>query len=135
MDDATLEGLGLIVRFFGLQMVDAVSIALHRGEILGLIGPNGSGKTTLVNVLCGQLAPTGGRIDCEGVDVTTLSPRERARCGIARSFQIVRVFSHLTVHENVEMGAVAHGASCRSAQRRADALLPTWSSCTGSCGW
>ena len=119
----TLEGHRVSVDFVGLRALDNVSITLHRGEILGLIGPNGSGKTTLVNVLCGQLAPSGGRTRCNGEDITCLPPREISRRGVARTFQIVRVFANLTVRENVEVAAVAHGASRRAARREADELL------------
>ena len=76
MTDQTLEGHALSVDFVGLRALDTVSIELHRGEIVGLIGPNGSGKTTLVNVLCGQIAPTRGRIRCNGEDITSLPPRK-----------------------------------------------------------
>ena len=121
--DTTLEGHRLCVNFVGLRALDAVSIQLHRHEILGLIGPNGSGKTTLVNVLCGQIAPAEGRTYCNGRDITSLPPREISRRGVARTFQIVRVFANLTVRENVEVATVAHGASRRAARREADALL------------
>ncbi len=123
MTDTTLAGHELSVDFVGLRALDAVSIELDRGEILGLIGPNGSGKTTLVNVLCGQIAPTSGRAFCNGQDITALTPREISLRGVARSFQIVRVFANLTVRENLEVAAVSHGASRRAAQRQADALL------------
>ena len=123
MTDQTLEGHALCVNFVGLRALDTVSIELHRGEIVGLIGPNGSGKTTLVNVLCGQIAPARGRIRCNGEDITSLPPREVSRRGVARTFQIVRVFANLTVRENVEVAAIAHGASRRLAGRQADTLL------------
>lgn len=123
MSDTTLEGQRLCVNFVGLRALDTVSIELHRGETLGLIGPNGSGKTTLVNVLCGQIAPAEGRTFCNGMDITSLPPREISRRGVARTFQIVRVFANLSVRENVEVAAVAHGASRNVARREADALL------------
>ena len=121
--DTTLEGHGLCVNFVGLRALDTVSLALHRREILGLIGPNGSGKTTLVNVLCGQIAPDEGQAYCNGREITALPPREISRRGVARTFQIVRVFANLTVRENVEVAAVAHGASRRAARRDTDELL------------
>jgi len=103
--------------------LDGVSLGLIPGEILGLIGPNGSGKTTLLNVLTGQVAPLAGRILCQGEEITGLKPREIARKGVARSFQIVRLFHNLTVRENVEAAAVAQGASRPLAQQKADGLL------------
>jgi branched-chain amino acid transport system ATP-binding protein len=93
------------------------------GEILGLIGPNGSGKTTLVNVITGQIAPIEGRVRCNGEDITGLPPRRIAARGIARSFQIVRLFRQLTVRENVEAGAIARGLGRPAAGRLADGLL------------
>jgi branched-chain amino acid transport system ATP-binding protein len=123
MSETTLKGCELCVDFVGLRALDSVSIELHRGEILGLIGPNGSGKTTLVNVLCGQVAASAGRTLCNGEDITRLPAREISKRGIARSFQIVRVFGNLTVRENVEAAAVSHGASRRDGQRLADDLL------------
>ncbi len=127
MSDPTLRGTELSVDFLGLRALDRVSIELHVGEILGLIGPNGSGKTTLVNVLCGQIQPSGGHAYCNGEEITALPPRKIAKRGIARSFQIPRVFSNLTVAENIETAAVAHGASRPAGQRLADALLAEFS--------
>lgn len=127
MSDPTLRGSELSVDFLGLRALDRVSIELHIGEILGLIGPNGSGKTTLVNVLCGQIQPSSGHTFCNGEDITALPPRKVAKRGIARSFQIPRVFSNLTVGENIETAAVAHGASRPTGQRLADALLDEFS--------
>jgi ABC-type branched-subunit amino acid transport system ATPase component len=123
MTDITLKGSGLSVEFVGLRALDDVSIELGTGEILGLIGPNGSGKTTLVNVLCGQIAPASGYTFCNGKEITGLTPAQISRCGVARSFQIVRVFSNLSVRENIEVAAVSHGASRRRGQREADVLL------------
>lgn len=123
MSDRTLRGAELSVNFFGLRALDRVSIEIQTGEILGLIGPNGSGKTTLVNVLCGQTPPSSGSTYCNGENITALPPRKVAKRGIARSFQIPRVFSNLTVGENIETAAVAHGASRRAGQQAAGALL------------
>jgi ABC-type branched-subunit amino acid transport system ATPase component len=120
---STLKGLHLSVDFLGLRALDGVSIEFGQGEILGLIGPNGSGKTTLVNVLCGQIAPTAGQIFCNGENITALPPRKVARKGIGRSFQLVKVFPNLTVYENVEVAAVAHGLSRRAAREETWALL------------
>jgi branched-chain amino acid transport system ATP-binding protein len=118
-----LETHRISVEFAGLRALDGVSLRLEPGEILGLIGPNGSGKTTLINVITGQLQPIDGRVVCRGNDITGLAPREVAAHGIARSFQIVRLFSKLTVRENVEAGAIAHGLRRRAARAVADRLL------------
>jgi branched-chain amino acid transport system ATP-binding protein len=118
-----LEIHRISVEFAGLRALDGVSLRLEPGEILGLIGPNGSGKTTLINVITGQLQPIDGRVVCRGNDITGLAPREVAAHGIARSFQIVRLFSKLTVRENVEAGAIARGLGRRAARAVADHLL------------
>jgi len=123
MADATLEASRIAVEFAGLRALDGVSLVLRQGEILGLIGPNGSGKTTLVNVLTGQVRPSAGSVRCAGEPITGLAPPAIARRGVARSFQIVRLFGNLTVRENLEAAAVAQGAGRREAAARADALL------------
>ncbi len=123
MADATLEASRIAVEFAGLRALDGVSLTLRQGEILGLIGPNGSGKTTLVNVLTGQVRPSSGSVHCAGEPITGLAPPAIARRGIARSFQIVRLFTNLTVRENLEAAAVAQGAGRREAAVRADLLL------------
>jgi ABC-type branched-subunit amino acid transport system ATPase component len=120
---AALEVAAVSVEFAGLRALDGVSLRLEPGEIVGLIGPNGSGKTTLINVITGQLAPIEGRVLCNGDDITGLVPRKIAARGIARSFQIVRLFRHLSVRENVEAGAVARGLGRPAAGRVADHLL------------
>jgi branched-chain amino acid transport system ATP-binding protein len=118
-----LETHRVSVEFAGLRALDGVSLRLEPGEILGLIGPNGSGKTTLINVMTGQLRPIEGRVLCRGADITGLAPRKVAAHGIARSFQIVRLFRNLTVRENVEAGAIAHGLGRPTARAAADRLL------------
>ena len=123
MPASVLEAVGVSVEFAGLRALDRVSLRLEPGEILGLIGPNGSGKTTLVNVLTGQLAPIEGRVLCAGEDITALAPRKIAARGIARSFQIVRLFRNLTVRENVEAGAIARGLGRPAARAVAERLL------------
>jgi branched-chain amino acid transport system permease protein len=85
----------------GLIAVDKVSLALRRGEILGLIGPNGSGKTTLLGCIAGTHEATAGRVRMGKRDLTGLEPHEIARLGIGRTFQTVRLFANMTVLENV----------------------------------
>ena len=105
--------------FRGLRALDGVSIGVEEGEIVGLIGPNGSGKTTLLNLASGVLRPTSGRISVGGVDATGHWPHDFARLGVGRTFQQVRLFTEMTVAENVEVGAVARGQDAA----RVDALL------------
>jgi branched-chain amino acid transport system ATP-binding protein len=114
-----LTAQAVSVRFGGLVAVDQVSIALQRGEILGLIGPNGAGKTTLVNVLSGFQRPQTGTIVIGERDCTRLRRHDFPRAGVVRTFQAVRLFRGLTVSENVEIGYVGQGLSRGEARRRA----------------
>jgi branched-chain amino acid transport system ATP-binding protein len=100
-----------------------VSLELSRGEVVGLIGPNGAGKTTLVNVVTGFDVPTSGTVELEGREITRWRPYRRGRAGLARTFQHGHLFRGLTVRENVEVSALAGGASAREARRRAEELL------------
>jgi branched-chain amino acid transport system ATP-binding protein len=99
-----LEARGLVKAFGGLRAVDDMSIALQRGELLGLIGPNGAGKTTLFNLLAGSLRPSAGAILINGLDMTRAGPEERIANGVGRTFQIPRPFAEMTVLENVLTG-------------------------------
>jgi ABC-type branched-subunit amino acid transport system ATPase component/ABC-type branched-subunit amino acid transport system permease subunit len=92
---------GVSKRFAGVMAIDDVSIELREGEILGMIGPNGAGKTTLFDIVSGFLVPDRGRVLLDGRDLAGLRPQERARLGLARSFQNARLFSSLTVHQTV----------------------------------
>ena len=92
-------------KFSGLLAVDGASLSVQAGHITALIGPNGAGKTTLFAMISGFLAPSAGRIFHRGRDITGVPPYRLARRGIARTFQIVRPFAGLTVHENIAVGA------------------------------
>ncbi len=91
----------LTKNFGGLCAVDKISFSLYAGEIVGLIGPNGAGKTTLINLLSGFFPPSSGRIVFEEQDVTGFKAHQLNELGVARTFQVVRVFNKLTVLENV----------------------------------
>ena len=123
MMDESLRTIDVSVEFSGLRALDGVSLSLSPGEILGLIGPNGSGKTTLVNAITGQVSIAAGRIFCGEADLTGFSPREVSLRGIARSFQVVRLFNNLTVTENVEAAALTHGHGRRASREKARKLL------------
>jgi branched-chain amino acid transport system ATP-binding protein len=102
-----LRAEGLVRRFGGLAAVDGVDLALGEGEILGIIGPNGAGKSTLFALMAGSLAPTRGQVLLEGRAVSGLPAHRVVAAGIARTHQIVRPFTHLTVLENVLVAALA----------------------------
>jgi len=87
--------------FGGVQGVIDVSFDLKKEEALGIIGPNGSGKTTLVNLITGFVRPSQGRVYYRGRNITGLKPHARAKLGIARSFQMVRPFTHLPAYKNL----------------------------------
>jgi ABC-type branched-subunit amino acid transport system ATPase component len=102
-----LEARGVRLDFGGLRALQGLDLALHDGEILGLIGPNGSGKTTFFNVLTGIYRATGGTICfASRGDITRLPPHRITRLGIARTFQNQRLFERMTVLENVLVGLV-----------------------------
>ncbi len=109
--------------FEGVQALDGVTVDLRRNEVVGLIGPNGAGKSTLVNVLSGFDAPTSGRVELDGEDVTRWPAHRRGRAGLARTFQHSRSFRSLSVRENVEIAAIGTGTSPRDARRRTNGLL------------
>jgi branched-chain amino acid transport system ATP-binding protein len=123
MHKLVLAASNVSVEFAGLRALDGVSLSLAQGEILGLIGPNGSGKTTLVNAITGQVPTVAGKITLGTRDLTGRLPRDIALAGIARTFQIVRLFNHLTVIDNIAAAALSHHASRRESRERADALL------------
>ncbi|CAO3457220.1 ABC transporter, permease protein 2 (cluster 4, leucine/isoleucine/valine/benzoate) [Azospirillum argentinense] len=99
--EVVVSAASLSKHFGGIQAVKDLTIDLKRGEIVGLIGPNGAGKTTAFNLLSGFLRPTGGTILYRGRDVTTLKPHEVVAAGLARSFQDLKLFTKLTVVENI----------------------------------
>ena len=107
-----LEVHALRKRFGGVVATDGVDLQVRSGEVHALIGPNGAGKTTLVAQLAGQLAPDSGRIVFDGIDITAWSAHQRARSGLARSFQITRLFKSFTVLEHLALALqAATGAS------------------------
>jgi len=92
------------MRIGGIQALNGVTLAVQEGEIVGLIGPNGAGKTTLFNIINGIHAPTAGRVEFVGRDVTGVSPYRICRLGIARTFQVGRAFPNMTVRDNLMVG-------------------------------
>ena len=96
-----LEVEGIDKRYGGIAALDDVSLELREGEVLGLIGPNGSGKTTLFEIISGFQAPDAGAVRYDGLDITTMSPHERAQKGLVRRFQDAKLFPSLTVFETL----------------------------------
>ena len=105
MTDPVLRTRGLTKHFGEMAAVDHVDIAVEAGEFRSVIGPNGAGKTTLFNLITGALAVSEGAVEFRGEDITALSPHERVRRGLGRSFQITNVFGGLSVRENVRLAA------------------------------
>jgi branched-chain amino acid transport system ATP-binding protein len=106
--DAALRIDDLTVRFGGLVALDAVSLSVDPGEVVGIIGPNGAGKTTLFNVACGFVRPTSGTLQVRGSEQRRLRPHQLARLGIARTLQGLGLFPHITCLDNVMVGAHRH---------------------------
>jgi branched-chain amino acid transport system ATP-binding protein len=104
VEQPALAVRGLVKRFGGIVALAGVDLEVASGELLGLIGPNGSGKTTLVNCVSGVMRPTVGTVVFDGQDITRWSRPRRARAGLLRTFQNLRLFTDLTVGENVEAG-------------------------------
>jgi ABC-type branched-subunit amino acid transport system ATPase component len=102
-----LETRALTKRFGGLVAVDQLPLALQPGEVRGLIGPNGSGKTTTINLISGLYRADGGEIYLRGERIDRLRPHERTARGVARTFQIPKLFGSMTVLENVLVPALA----------------------------
>jgi ABC-type branched-subunit amino acid transport system ATPase component len=121
--ESCLETTGVDVAFAGLVALTDVTLRLARGEILGLIGANGAGKTTMVNVITGYQRCKRGTVMLDGKDITKASPEERARRGLARTFQAGRLFRRLTVEENLEAAAFGVGMRRRAARQRATEVL------------
>jgi branched-chain amino acid transport system ATP-binding protein len=101
MSGPVLDVRGVTKRFGGFVALQKVDVHVNAGERLGLIGPNGSGKTTLINCISGALLNDEGTITFEGRDITRMAPHQRARLGVARSFQIPKPFRSMSVLENL----------------------------------
>jgi branched-chain amino acid transport system ATP-binding protein len=102
---AVLQIAGLCKRFGGIVVADNISLALQPGEVVGLIGPNGAGKTSLFNLVTGVTRPDSGTIKMDGTRIDGLKMPERAKLGIARTWQHARSFRSLTVLDNLLLGA------------------------------
>jgi len=113
----------LTKRFMGLVAVNRVSFSMEEGEILGIIGPNGAGKTTFIHLVSGIIMPSEGKIEYKGRDITYAPAHERARMGIARTYQLIHPLENLSLVENVMVGSIfAKGNSLKVARRKAEGL-------------
>jgi branched-chain amino acid transport system ATP-binding protein len=102
---------GLVKSYGGLLATDHASLSVCTGEIHALIGPNGAGKTTLIQLISGALAPSAGRIQFDGMDVTRMAMHTRVAHGLARSFQITSIFHRLSVLDNLALAVQAHAGN------------------------
>ncbi|RMG57895.1 MAG: ABC transporter ATP-binding protein [Deltaproteobacteria bacterium] len=118
---ALLSLRGVTKRFGGLVANRDVTFDVHEGEIVGLIGPNGAGKSTLFNCIAGYFSPDGGKVFFQGRDITGYSPEKVTHLGIARTFQIVKIFGNMTVRENIMVGAFCRTWSVSRASEEAEA--------------
>jgi len=130
-DAPPLHCEGLARSFGGLQAVAGVSLALPAGQVTALVGPNGAGKTTVFNLITGNLRADAGQAWVRGRPITGMKPWQVARLGVARSFQDLRLFTHMTVRDNV-LAATERaswfwqpggGTGRRARQRAAEAAL------------
>lgn len=128
-----LSARNLSCQFGGFKALDNVSVDLSRDSVHSVIGTNGAGKSTLVNVLSGEINPSGGTITLNGHDVTRWPQPRRARAGMGRSYQRTTIFPSLSVHENCRIAAQARNQmfwhwlqparSCRQSNEAADLAL------------
>ncbi len=120
-----LEARGITKNFGGVQALRSVNLALAEGEIVGLIGPNGSGKTTLLNVLSGSLPPTSGQVLLDGRRIDRMPSYRVVHAGVAKTHQIPKPFSGMSVRENVAVAAMFGRGETDPAQgfKEADRVL------------
>ena len=113
----------LTIAFGGVRALDSVKFAIASGELVGLVGPNGSGKTTLVNILSGYLRPDAGEVRLEGRRIDRLGPAALTHLGVLRTFQLTRIFTRMSVLENLLVAGCALGLARAAAERHALQLL------------
>jgi branched-chain amino acid transport system permease protein len=118
-----LTCLNVTKDFGGVRALNDVSMDVRDGDILGLVGPNGSGKSTLINIISGQYVPTEGHIQFLGDEIAGRPPHQINHMGIARTYQIPRPFSTMTVQENVEISALFGSAEGSSLEKSAAEAL------------
>src|SRR5512140_3717209 len=107
MSEVVLRTHALVKRFGGITATNNVSLAVTKGARHALIGPNGAGKTTLINQLTGVMAPTSGRVELQGRDITDLEPHKRVGLGLVRTFQINQLFGTLTPLQSLALAVAS----------------------------
>ncbi len=111
-------------QFGGVVALEKIMLQVDSGELLGLIGPNGSGKTTLLNVISGFYQPDSGSIIYSGTDITSLEPSKIAQMGVARTFQVTKIFRRISVLENLLVPGLTHwSTSLKKAREKAMEVL------------
>ena len=110
-------------KFGGVKAVSQVSLELSDGDVLGLIGPNGAGKSTLINLITGLLTPDEGQIYLSNLNITSKKPFERARLGLARTFQNLRIYPNLSVGQNIEVASISSNYSSRTMNFHLDKII------------
>ena len=110
-------------KFGGVKAVSQVSLELSDGDVLGLIGPNGAGKSTLINLITGLLTPDKGQIYLSNFNITSKKPFERARLGLARTFQNLRIYPNLSVGQNIEVASISSNYSSRTMNFDLDKII------------
>ena len=110
-------------KFGGVKAVSQVSLELSDGDVLGLIGPNGAGESTLINLITGLLTPDEGQIYLSNLNITSKKPFERARLGLARTFQNLRIYPNLSVGQNIEVASISSNYSSRTMNFDLDKII------------
>lgn len=111
MASTVLETRGLRKSFGQVKAVDAIDLVIAEGGVHGIVGPNGAGKTSLLNLMSGYLRPDEGEVILDDRDITALTPQARVPLGLVRTFQNIRLFSSLSVRENLKLGQHTHARS------------------------
>ena len=109
--------------FGGVKAVSQVSLEIGEGDVLGLIGPNGAGKSTLINLITGLLTPDVGKIFLSNLDITSQKPYQRARLGLDRTFQNLRIYPNLSVGQNIEVASISSNYSSRTMNFDLDKII------------
>ena len=110
-------------KFGGVKAVSQVSLELSDVDVLGLIGPNGAVKSTLINLITGLLTPDEGQIYLSNLNITSKKPFERARLGLARTFQNLRIYPNLSVGQNIEVASISSNYSSRTMNFDLDKII------------